>query len=201
MRRSGTAPRPAPPFRRPRPGRPRFSALTDHRLGHADPTGEGVRPVQFQRYGQPEWPLGRDLENEIECALQGAACPPQVAGRQRERSEYRSLNSERRNAEWESYTDPVSVTLYPTAAAGRPTPTTYAGNLNPCPASSFQPPSCFCQTWRAPGLSPKRSTSGIPGSSARAGARPDFHAVTIGTHTISRFLNECVRPDLSTALK
>ncbi len=22
----------------------------------------------------------------------------------------------------------------------------YAGNLNPCRASSFQPPSCFCQT-------------------------------------------------------
>ena len=29
-------------------------------------------------------------------------------------------------------------------------PTLYAGSLNPCRASSFQLPSCFCQTWRAP---------------------------------------------------
>jgi len=26
----------------------------------------------------------------------------------------------------------------------------YVGSLNPCRASSFQAPSCFCQTWRAP---------------------------------------------------
>ena len=28
----------------------------------------------------------------------------------------------------------------------RGAPRVYAGSLNPCRASSFQPPSCFCQT-------------------------------------------------------